>query len=147
MYKLSNKSRSILNTVQEPLIAVVERAIEITDVDFGVQSGNRTLSEQKRLVAQGASKTLDSKHIGGRAVDLVAYVDGKYTYDWQYYYSIAKAMQAASKELNIPIRWGGCWDYITEKEGDPKQWVDAYVAHRKAQSKSAFIDGVHFDLG
>jgi len=35
-----------------------------------ISSGRRTTSEQKALVAKGASKTLKSRHITGRAFDI-----------------------------------------------------------------------------
>jgi len=73
-FQLSQRSLDRLKGVDPKLVEVVKRAIEITEVDFGVTEGLRTLERQKELVAKGASHTLKSKHIGGKAVDLVAYV-------------------------------------------------------------------------
>ena len=60
-YNLSSRSKSRLEGVEEDLVKVVERAIELTEVDFGVIQGLRTMEEQKALVAKGASKTMKSK--------------------------------------------------------------------------------------
>jgi hypothetical protein len=90
-------------------VAVVGRAIQITKVDFGVTEGLRTRARQKSLVAAGASQTMNSKHLVGRAVDLVAMVDGLPRWDWPLYYKIADAMKIAAAELETPIQWGGDW--------------------------------------
>lgn len=146
-FKLGNKSLEKLATVQEPLQRVVKRAIELTPVDFTVLQGIRSVSEQKRLVAQGRSKTMKSKHLEGKAVDLVPYVDGKLDHDnWDNFYPVAEAMKKAAEELGIKIRWGGSWEYINHKPGTPKEWVAEYVKMRKSQGKSAFIDAPHFEL-
>ena len=76
-FKLSKRSLRKLEGVDENLVAVVKRAIELTKIDFGVTFGMRTVEEQEALVAAGRSQTMKSKHLEGRAVDLMAYVDGK----------------------------------------------------------------------
>lgn len=90
------------------LVSVVKLAIERSDVDFMVTEGLRTKERQRELVAAGASKTMNSRHITGHAVDLVAYVNG-IRWDWPLYEKIAKAMKQAAYELNIKIEWGGDW--------------------------------------
>jgi len=113
-FKLSQRSLSRLQGVDKRLVDVVKRAIEITEVDFGVTEGLRTKERQEQLVAEGKSQTMNSKHLRGMAVDVVAYVDGKVTWDKDYYHTIAKAFKQAAKELNVSIRWGGdfksCFD-------------------------------------
>jgi len=109
MFKLSQRSKDRLKGVHPDLVKVVEHAIEITTVDFAVHEGLRTPERQKVLKEAGASQTLNSRHITGHAVDLVAWVDGEVRWDWPLYSQIAKAMKAASAELDIPIEWGGDW--------------------------------------
>lgn len=115
MFKLGMKSKWKLRGVHQDLIKVVERAIEISEVDFTVLEGLRTEERQLQLVASGASKTMKSRHITGHAVDLGALIGGKISWDWPVYSKIADAMKKASKELNIPIEWGGDWK--TFKDG------------------------------
>ena len=79
MYHLSPRSLKRLQGVDERLRQMVAIAIEITSVDFGVTSGVRTIDEQQKLVDEGKSQTLKSKHISGYAVDLVAYEGNKIT--------------------------------------------------------------------
>lgn len=109
MFKLSQRSKDRLKGVHPDLVKVVEHAIEISTVDFAVLEGLRTPERQKVLKEAGASQTLNSRHITGHAVDLVAWVDGEVRWDWPLYSQVAKAMKAAAAELNIPIEWGGDW--------------------------------------
>lgn len=112
MFKLSKKSLSKLQGVHPDLVRVVERAIQISTVDFMVGEGLRDLETQKRYVRIGASKTMKSRHLTGHAVDLWALNDldgdGDLDISWVYkhYSPIAVAMKTAAKELNISIEWG-----------------------------------------
>ena len=139
--QLSKVSLQRLATVKEPLQRVVKRAFEITEVDFGVGQANRTRDDQARLYGQGRSRaqmtaaglnpdyakpnmqkvtwTMKSNHIGGNAVDLVPYVDGKVEWDndgrlglWKH---IAKAMKTAAAELGVDIGWGGDWKKTVDR--------------------------------
>lgn len=114
-YRLGRRSIARLRGVHPDLVAVVKRAIGITDVDFTVLEGLRTVERQATLVASGASRTMRSRHITGHAVDLGAYVDGRVAWDWPLYYRIAKAMKSAARDLGVAIEWGGDW--TTFKDG------------------------------
>jgi len=113
-FRLSRRSRSRMAGVHPDLVRVVERAIEITQVDFMVTEGVRTLERQAQLVKAGASRTLKSKHLTGHAVDLAALVSGKVRWDWPLYGRIADAMKEAARELRVPITWGGDWRYFRD---------------------------------
>jgi peptidoglycan L-alanyl-D-glutamate endopeptidase CwlK len=120
MYKLSSSSRQKLIGVHSDLVKVVERAIEITTVDFTVLEGPRTYERQQQLFDAGSSWTMNSRHLRtkgpkediptAKAVDLGAWVDGEVSWAWPPYYEIARAMKTAAKELGIPIEWGGDWN-------------------------------------
>ena len=115
MFVLGSVSKNNLKGVHPDLVKVVERAISLTTVDFRVIEGLRSKQRQVELVNKGASKTLNSRHITGHAVDVAALVGGAIRWDWPLYDKIAKAFKQASKELNIPIVWGGDWK--TFKDG------------------------------
>lgn len=112
---LGKKSKERLIGVHPDLVAVVHRAIEITDIDFTVLEGMRTLARQKQLVAAGASKTMNSRHLTGHAVDLAPLLNGKVSWDWPLYHRLAPFIDRAAKELGVPIEWGGRW--IRFKDG------------------------------
>ena len=108
-FVLSERSRKRLAGVHPDLVRVVERAIQITPVDFVVLEGLRTAARQKELYAAGATKTMNSRHLTGHAVDLGALVGGKVRWDWSLYHQIAAAMGEAADELDVPLTWGGTW--------------------------------------
>lgn len=114
-YVLGSKSLAKLKGVHPDLVKVLKRAIQITPVDFAVIEGIRTVERQKQLLAAGASKTMQSRHITGHAVDIAPYVDGDIRWDWPLYRKIAPAVKQAAKEVGVPIEWGGDW--IRFKDG------------------------------
>lgn len=122
MFSLGNRSRLRLRGIHPDLVRVVKRAIAVTLVDFTVLEGVRSLERQRKLFKAKASKTMNSRHLTGHAVDLGAYLDGEVRWDWPLYYEIANAMIAASRAENVPIRWGGDWD--SDGEYDDEKWRD-----------------------
>jgi len=110
VYKLSKRSKTNLAGVHSKLVSVVELAIQLTSVDFGISEGLRSEERQQYLFDTGKSKTMKSRHLDGRAVDVYAYVDGKANWDRVYYERIALALYIAADKLNYKITWGGSWD-------------------------------------
>lgn len=108
-FSLGRTSRQRLVGVHPDLVKVIERAIEITPVDFTVLEGLRTVARQKRLVASGASKTMRSRHLTGHAVDIAPLEGGKVSWAWPLYYQLAPAVKRAAAEVGVPIEWGGDW--------------------------------------
>jgi len=108
-YALSQRSKDRMKGVHPDLVKVIELAITKSEVDFVVTEGLRSKDRQIQLVAAGASKTLNSRHITGHAVDLAALVGGSVRWDWPLYDRIAMAVKAAAADLDVPIVWGGDW--------------------------------------
>ncbi len=108
-YTLSRLSRSRLVGVHPDLVRCVERAIQITEVDFMVVEGVRDLRRQRELVARGASTTMNSRHLTGHAVDLCAYVDGELIWKQPEAGKVAAAMKQAANEFGVALEWGGDW--------------------------------------
>jgi peptidoglycan L-alanyl-D-glutamate endopeptidase CwlK len=148
MYKLSQRSLDRLDGVKPELVDVVKRAIELTTIDFGVVQGLRTEEEQKALVEKGASKTMKSKHLTGDAVDLMAYIGGRGSWELNVYDEIADAMKAAAIELGVAIRWGAAWTVADLREwgATAEDAMNSYVDIRRAEGKRPFIDAPHFEL-
>ena len=76
----------------------------MTPVDFQVYEGLRTRARQAKLVASGASQTMDSRHLPGadglgHAVDLVPLIDfdgdgnAELRWDWNLCYKVADAVR------------------------------------------------------
>lgn len=113
-FVLGTTSRARLKQVHPDLVRVVERAIQLTPLDFTITEGIRTVARQRQLVAEGASKTMNSRHITGHAIDFAVLVGGKVRWDWPLYPRVADAFKAAAKELNVPIIWGGDWKTLKD---------------------------------
>lgn len=107
---LNARSLRNLEGVHQDLTNVVRLAAQNTDISFIVTEGLRTIERQRELVAKGASRTMNSRHITGHAVDLAAQVNGRITWDWPMYERLAGTMKAAAQELGVEIEWGGDWE-------------------------------------
>ena len=147
-FKLSQRSLGNLEGVDERLVKVVKRAIELTKTDFAVIEGLRTVERQRELVSKGASHTMDSKHVQGKAVDLMAYIGTRASWELNLYDDLADAMKAAAIEMDVGIRWGGAWTVkdIRRWQGSMESAMNGYVDRCRAQKRRPFIDGPHFEL-
>ena len=130
------RSLARLEGVHPDLVRVVRKAAAMSDMDFTVLEGLRTVERQKQLMANGATKTMNSRHLTGHAVDLAPVIDGKVSWDWPLYHRLADVMRSASIRENVPIRWGGTWKLLTAIQGP----ITAKVLSR------SFPDGPHFEL-
>lgn len=125
MFNFSKRSINNLKGVHPHLVEVITEALKLTEVDFVVIEGVRSLEDQKKHFSSGASKTMNSLHLPqsdgyAHAVDLAAWHNGGIRWDWPLYHKIADAVKQAAKNLNTTIEWGGDW--------------------------KTFKDGVHFQL-
>jgi len=152
-FRLSQRSMDRLEGVHPHMTAVVERAIQLTEVDFGVTQGVRTLDEQKANVAAGRSQTMASKHLlqddgFSHAVDVVAYVGPDVSWELNVYDNICDAFKEAAKEVGCSIKWGAAWSEgdIRTYEGSAEEAMMAYVDLRRSQGRRPFIDAPHFEL-
>jgi len=148
-YKLGKRSLERLEGVDERLQTVVRAAIGQSKQDFSVICGLRTIEEQRKLVAKGASQTMKSKHIDGLAVDLAAYEDGSgIRWELNLYDEIADAMKAAAIDCGVALRWGAAWhiDDIREWNGTMEEAMNAYIDLRRSQNRRVFLDCPHFEL-
>lgn len=108
-FKLSQRSLKRLEGVHPDLVAVVELAIIMTPVDFTVIEGLRTPERQRELYRAGATKTLNSRHLTGHAVDLAPMIKGQVRWDWPLFHQLAPVVKDAAEELGVRIVWGGDW--------------------------------------
>lgn len=106
---LGARSLTRLEGVHPDLVRIVKTAAAMSDLDFTVLEGLRTVERQKQLFAQKATKTMNSRHLTGHAVDLAPMIDGKISWDWPLYNRLAKAVKAAAAVERLPVQWGGDW--------------------------------------
>ncbi|MES2902696.1 MAG: M15 family metallopeptidase [Pseudomonadota bacterium] len=108
-FVLGARSLKRLEGVHPDLVRVVKRAIGCSTIDFTVLEGTRTLARQKQLMAAGATRTMNSRHLTGHAVDIAPLIAGTVRWDWPLYHQLALVMKKAALELEVPIQWGGDW--------------------------------------
>lgn len=119
-YTFSKRSIERLEGVDPSLISVFQLALKLSRIDFGIpeNGGLRTTEIQQGLYAQGRTEPGDiitrtdgvikkSKHQGGKAIDVYAYINGRASWKPVHLALIAGAVFAAAKQLGIKIRWGG----------------------------------------
>ena len=167
-FKLSRRSLDRLEGIDERLQSVVKMAITLSKTDFGVVQGMRTIEQQKELVAKGASKTMKSKHLEGKAFDIMAFVNGRASWELNLYDEIADAMKSGAEAVGVKVRWGAAWNISdigawkgTEHTFQPKNTqaeitkeysstmedaMNYYVDIRRDQGRRPFIDAPHFEL-
>lgn len=112
-FKFGQRSLDNLKGLHPDLVRVCNRALILTPVDFGIIEGLRDKARQEELVAQGASWTMNSRHLHGMAIDYMAYIGDVAhevgTWEIQYYKPIADAFKQAALLENVEIHWGGDW--------------------------------------
>lgn len=104
-FRLSQRSLKALEGVHPDLVAVVKEAITLTDVDFVVIEGLRTVERQRELFKAGASRTMNSRHLTGHAVDLAVWL-GTVRWELPLYQQLAVSVKAAAADVGVPIEWG-----------------------------------------
>ena len=119
--KLSDRSIRCLTGVHPDLVRVIQRAAEISSLDFCVTEGVRTVARQAELFAAHATQTMKSRHIPesnkchvGCAVDLAAMVGGEVRWDWPLYDRLATHVKQAAVDVSVPIEWGGDWTSLKD---------------------------------
>ena len=109
MRKYSKRSLDSLKGIHPDLRRVLDRALQESPLDFTVIEGLRTTDRQRQLVASGASRTMNSRHITGHAVDLLPIGPSGPAFDWPLYYKLGPAVKAAAAAEGVSLVWGGDW--------------------------------------
>lgn len=114
-FQFGARSLQRMKGVHPDLVAVMELAISRSPVDFTVLEGLRSVDRQRQLVAKGASKTMNSRHLTGHAIDVAPIINGSVSWDWPLYHQIAPVIKQAAADLGVSVEWGGDW--TTFKDG------------------------------
>lgn len=109
MRNFSQRSLNNLEGVHRDLVRVVEHCLQHGRHDFVVIEGLRTRERQAELLKAGASRTMNSRHITGHAVDLAVWLGGTVRWDWPLYEQLGADMKSSAAFLNVAIVWGGDW--------------------------------------
>lgn len=152
-FTLNAKDNTKLQGANPALIAIVNKAVEYCPIQFHVGEGLRTVEQQRAMVAKGVSQTMNSRHIGGFAVDLWAYPMGVLSWDLKQYEPIAEAMRHAALDLQTPLQWGCAWErYLADYDSACDARLDYVQECRdlfeagKRSKPTPFFDAPHFQL-
>ena len=122
MFKFGNKSKERLNTCHKDIQLIMNEAIKISNVDFGIAEGHRSLEKQLQYFKQGKSKidgvTKKGKHnyTPSLAVDIFPYLENEANWDKEHLSYLSGVIHAVSEilftqgKITHKIRWGGNWD-------------------------------------
>jgi peptidoglycan L-alanyl-D-glutamate endopeptidase CwlK len=155
-FEFGKASKGNLEGVDPRLIQCAYFALtRFTTQDFMVFEGPRTIERQRKLVATGMSRTMNSKHLPqppsnlSKAIDLVPIIGGIPKWDWHGCAKIAFAMDQAATQMGIAdkIVWGGAWDRtLADFGGRLDSYMAEVEAYKKRHAGPDFIDGPHFQL-
>lgn len=106
------KHKERLYGLHPSLVKIINAAEPNLPFDVIISEGLRTKEKQAEYVRKGASKTMNSRHLTGHAVDLIPAEDST---AWPLYHKLAAVIKAAAKQAGVPITWGGDWK--TFKDG------------------------------
>lgn len=122
MYKFSEISKNKLSECHADLQLIMDKAISITNIDFGIAESYRSTAKQYRYFLQGKSKldgiTRKSKHNlrPSMAVDIFPFVNNTPNWDNEHLTYLSGVIQTVgalllkSGKIKHSIRWGGNWD-------------------------------------
>ena len=125
MRRYSKRSLNSLKGIHPDLRRVIDRALQDGPLDFIVIEGLRTMQRQRELFASGASKTMNSRHLTGHAVDLLPIGKDGPAFDWPLYDKLGPAVKAAADAEGVDIEWGGDWAKFRDGPHFQLSW-DAY---------------------
>jgi len=109
MRKYSQRSLNNLKGIHPDLRRVIDRALQDSPLDFVVIEGLRSEERQRQMVASGASRTMNSRHLTGHAVDLMPIGPNGPAFDWPLYDKLGPAVKEAAEKEGVALDWGGDW--------------------------------------
>lgn len=118
-WPLSQRSEERLAGVDPQLQTLVREVLYYLDVS--VIEGLRSVETQKEYVRRGVSKTMASKHLTGKAIDLYPYPvprtpEGEIDSAAKEWDQMALVVFYCAGKLGIEgLEWGGLWESLIDK--------------------------------
>lgn len=99
-----------LQGVDPRLVFLIGAAMAISPTPVVVVEGLRSRERQRALVERGASQTMNSKHVEGKALDVALFsAGGEYLRDFEPYRDFAAIVKSLARKWTLPVVWGGDW--------------------------------------
>ena len=113
-YYFSMASLKKLAGVHPDLVKLCNKALDYSSHDFIITEGVRSIEKQKALFEAKKSQTMSSRHLTGHAIDFAVIYGKEIGWALPMYKEVADAFKKASKELDIPMVWGGDWKSLVD---------------------------------
>lgn len=115
MFEFTKRSLKNLEGVDKRLVEVFTEALKLSQYDFGITEGVRSIERQKELLKEKKTKTLKSYHLTGKALDVIMYDEyGRGTWEEKYYQYLNKIIQELADKKGYTITWGGNWKTLVD---------------------------------
>lgn len=146
MFTFGATSEGNLEGVEPRLVKRARRALALSSVDFQVFEGRRSLERQRELVRKGVSRTLDSAHLTGDALDLVPFIGGRVQWQMPACIQVAIAVREADVAFASDLQrvtWGGVWDraLVDLNPLDLEGEIEAYIDRWRSKNWKAWSEG------
>lgn len=149
--RLSDRDNERLMGVHSKLIEVVIEAYRLSPLPLVVIEGVRSEERQREYVRTGASRTMDSRHLTGHAVDLGVRDGNQVSWHWPLYFRLAIVMRQAAENVGVELRWGGVWDrlmsqYTRTVHDEVALYVSRWRRKNRGSRSGPLLDGPHYEL-
>lgn len=155
MFLFGERSEANLTQLWPGGVKIARRALANSTVDFSVFETLRSLERQRKLVASGASRTMNSRHLPNAegladAMDLVPYVDGNLQWQMPLCIQVAIAVREAARHFKVELVWGAVWDTPlndlepTKLESEIRAYTLRWRRQHPGTKGSPLIDAPHF---
>lgn len=137
-YQFDASSMRSLARVHPDLRRIAHRALSISAYPLKVLEGRRRADKQRQLVREGKASIIDSRHVSGHAIDVVAvdYPSPKHIrllFNGPATVFVTAAMREAAKQLDLELSCG-----IDFAEPDPHHFElphDSYPARAGSSAR------------
>ena len=148
---LSRRDLERLAGVHPLLAETVRVCYAMSPLPLTVLEGLRTLDRQREYVRIGASRTLDSRHLTGHAVDLGVLDGADVSWHWPLYYRLAILMRQAAEVTGAKLVWGGVWDkrmdeYTRTCAEEVRMYGNRWHKTHPGEGGGPLLDGPHYEL-
>ena len=123
-FRLGHGTRQNLRGCHPTILELAELVITRTTVDFCVIPGGGFRSKQQaENNAKRGTGVLTSRHLTGDAIDFVAFVDGKPSWELKHYGPLMECVYECADELNFLFVHGADWNCNGKLgEAGTKEW-------------------------
>lgn len=111
MVRLTRADERKLVGLSPSLVAVVRHVAASYDGRFIIVEGKRSMVRQRELYRTGKSRTLNSKHLIGHALDVAPMLGDAVSWNWDDFTPLVEAAKRSASALGVPMIFGYDWGW------------------------------------